>query len=126
MRRSGASVPASRPKFRSVSAATNMAPRSVAEDRRAVITGEQASAAVGVLLDEPDERRAAATRDRLGDREPSARAEDARRFGEDAVLDRREIDHAVRDDGVKARVLERESVAASFDELGLREPVAIS
>ena len=38
MRTPGASVPASRPKSRAVSAATSTAPRSVAEDRRAVIT----------------------------------------------------------------------------------------
>ena len=88
MRTSGASVSASRPKSRSVTAATNLAPRSVAEGRRADITdslpegcraaelpvrdeltlvqlagaeadgkGEQASAVVGGLLDEPGERR---------------------------------------------------------------------
>src|SRR5437016_4554237 len=50
----------------------------------------------------------------------------ARRFGKDQVLDRREVDHSVRDDRVEGRVLERESVDARFDELDLREPVAIS
>jgi hypothetical protein len=42
------------------------------------------------------------------------------------VLDRREVDHTVRDDHIELRVLERESVDARFDKLDLREPVAIS
>src|SRR5438128_5317926 len=67
-----------------------------------------------------------AAADDVGDRESSAGPQDARRFGKDQVLDRREADHSVRDDRVEGRVLERESVDARFDELDLREPVAIS
>ena len=63
--------------------------------------------------------------DDVGDREPSARPQDARRFGKDAVLDWRQVDHAVRDDGVEARRLEGKSVDGRVDELDLREPITI-
>ena len=50
--------------------------------------------------------------DDVGERQPPARPQHARGLGEHACLDRREVDHAVRDHDVEARVVERELVDA--------------
>src|SRR2546423_7257104 len=42
--------------------------------------------------------------DDVGERDAATRPQDARRFGEDRVLVGREVDHAVRDDGVEIAV----------------------
>src|SRR5215211_3745325 len=52
-------------------------------------------------------------------------AQDPRRLGVDAALDRREVDDAVGEDRVEARVLEGEMLDVSLDEFDLREPVSV-
>jgi hypothetical protein len=62
--------------------------------------------------------------DDVRDREPPARSEHARRLGEDPVLHGREVDDAVGDDGVEARIAERQRVDRRLDELD--EAVAVA
>src|SRR6266536_1803315 len=91
----------------------------VARDRAGDAGGPELHVAAGALL----ERLAA---DDVGDREPSAWPKDARGLGEDALLGRREVDHAVRDHDVEDAVLERESIDARLGELDLAEAIPIS
>src|SRR6185295_19576086 len=86
-------------------------------DRAGDAGGPELDVAARPLLE-----RAAA--DDVGDGDPPARPEDAGNLGEDAVLDRREVDHPVRDDDVEAGGVEREAVDAPLHELGVREAIA--
>src|SRR5436305_11837961 len=90
-----------------------------ARDRPGYAGGPELDIATGAFPQSP------AAHD-VGERQPAAGSKHARGFGEDPVLDGREIDHAVGDDGVETGVLEREIVDARLEKFDLAESVAVS
>ena len=67
-----------------------------------------------------------ASADDVGDRQPPARPQHPRRLGEDPMLGPREVDDAVGEDSVEARVLERKLLDVGLDDLDLAEPISVA
>src|SRR5207249_157519 len=90
-----------------------------ARDRARDARGPELDVAARALL----ERLAA---DDVGEREPPTGPQNARGLVEHAVLHDREVDHAVRDHDVEARVVEWELIDARLGELHVRKAVAVA
>src|SRR5204863_5174596 len=91
----------------------------IARNRAGDAGGPELDVAPRALL-----QRAAA--DDVRDGEPALGAEDAGGLGEDASLGRGQVDHAVGDDRVEARVLEGELLDVGLDELYLGDAAAVA